>query len=179
MGPDPSLLGRIKEGDQNAFKELFDLYWDKLLCTALAVLKDRDAAEDAVQEVFINIWTKRVTLDIRLPYPYLKQCVKLKCFDILRKGPIPREILDKASELRSDSSADDHLHFLDTSKEVESILQKLPAKSREVFRMNREEHLSHKEIAQNLDLSVKAVEYHMTQALRQLRKVRTFLFTFI
>lgn len=173
---DEQLIGRIRQNDQKAFRLLFDRHYKTLLGTAINVLKDVDSGKDMVQEVFFQIWKKRESLEIRTSViAYLKRAVINRCFNQIkaRKSTTSTEQLEQTQS--AIPSATENLEANDLQQAIKKALDGLPERCRLVFTMRRMEGLSHKEIAEKLDISPKTIENQMTKALKVLREaVRIF-----
>jgi RNA polymerase sigma-70 factor (ECF subfamily) len=169
------LVGRARAGDHQAFGEIFAEYYPRLVAFARAALRDGriEVAEEAVQDVFLGVWSRRETWTIeRSLAAYLFRAVRNRINSERRTlrleqgyaATIVRE-LDPASA----EKADDHLDEAELEAALASALAVLPERARQVFLLNRREHLSYAEIAVVLDIAVKTVEMHMARALKALR----------
>jgi len=169
---DVQLLELLKIDRMDAFDELYDRYWKKLYIFAYKRVRSKDVAEEIVQEFLTNFWTKRSSLGIKSSFEgYIFTSVRNLVINFF------------AREARRDAYCQIHLrynHDVDTSteeniyaKDLYSNLQKelsyLPSKCRSVFELSRKEHKSNKEIAEELGISVKTVESHLTKAIKRLR----------
>ncbi len=167
---DEQLFQQIKKDDQAAFRTLFDRHYKTLLGTAVNILKNVDAAKDAVQDVFLQIWKKRDTLEVKTSFAaYLKRAVINRCFNQIKsqKPMVSAEQLEqKEGNL---ASIIDNLEAADLQDAIKKALDRLPERCRLIFVMKRMEDLSHKEIAEKLDISPKTIENQMTKALKVLR----------
>lgn len=163
------LVSRLQSGDERAFTEIYNRYWERLLSIGYYHTQDRQAAEDMVHEVMMSLWTRRKSLRIRSLNAYLGTAVKFAVFKsilrertfqkILEEKPITEPIVDIGEQLDA-RFLEDYLH---------GAVERLPEKTRLVFNY-RQEELSVKAIAHKMDLSPKAVEYHITRALKILRE---------
>lgn len=153
------------------FEELFKKHFPSLCNIAYAVVKDQDQAKDVVQQVFIKFWNKRnsVNTDDNI-HAYLKKAVVNTAINHLEKY--------KRLQL-----ADDFQHFNIENKEnenkeqkiatlnkaIKNAISKLPDKCQTVFSLSKYEGMSNQEIADYLEISIKAVEKHISRAFKELR----------
>lgn len=159
------------------FEQLFHLHYSPLCNYALKIINDSALAEDLVQQLFLQLYEKRALVKVTQPERYLLRCVKFKCIDYHRTKKTK-------SEIRLEQIPDDSLNVSsDISEEdIEPLLHyfaaKLPLKTRQVFLLSRNSGLTYKEIAEEMDISVKTVESQMGRALRHMRsllKAQNFL----
>lgn len=165
---DADLLMLAKNGNEIAFKQLYDRHWKRLYVFSLKFLKNDSEAKDVVQEVFYMLWSKRQDLDIRELKPYLFASTKFKCLEYLKKGKMTT-FLNHVNLFIQDNSLERELNFKDTQFKLQKGIDALPEKSKRIFKMSRFQELSNKEIAHELDISIKTVEYHITQCIKRLR----------
>lgn len=166
---DPEIFQCIKKGDEDAFSRLFDGYYTSLCFFAAKFLNDLDLARSLVQQLFVDLWLNREKVEIKQSVKsYLFQSVKNRCIDHLRKEKINIGITAPAYDLNQ-------IPFRDLVEEAElndrinTSINKLPEKCREIFLLCRFEGLKYAEIAQKLNISVKTVEMQMGIALKKLR----------
>lgn len=168
-----TLLERISQGDETAFRSLFDLYYDKLLHVAFYFLRSKEFSEEAVSDVFYTIWKRRSTLPmIEDIGDYLFVSVKNQALHYLRRGYVPEN--DNLMELYQVDFLQDadtpELSLID--KEYQQLIQKainsLPDKCREVFRLVISDKLKNREISALLNISEKTVEAHITRAYKRI-----------
>ncbi|MCF0041343.1 RNA polymerase sigma-70 factor [Dyadobacter fanqingshengii] len=163
---------------KNDFEALYREYWQRLYDFALCKTHDKDVAEEIVQDLFVNIWEKRKELHVFNVQSYLFVSVRNKVINYYKQKVFAD--LDTAN----DTVAPDYPLFLE---ELEAALQgamgQLPQKTHDIFLLNRFEGKSAREIAAKLHIPERTVEYHITQALRQLkvllRNSTTLLLAFI
>lgn len=173
------LFLRIKEDDQRAFDELYARTWRKLYVKTYSRLKIEDLSKDIVQEVFVDFWNKRHAKDVQNVEAYLMQAVKFKVLDEFRKSRYEFVELDHFIEqIRDSNDADSQLISKEFFAALKAWTETLPAKRREIFRLKYEEGLTNKEIAEQLDVSVKTVQNQLLNSSAELRLLlRTALFT--
>jgi len=176
--PDNELFEMVKNNDENAFGTLYDRYWDKLLLQARLKLKVNEDAEEVVQEVFLNLWRKRHTIQIRTTFhTYIASVVKYEILTMLSKQK-PVVESSEALYVVSDNSTSEFIDCELLRDEIEETVQSLPEKCRLVFRLSRDTGMTEKEISHSLNISPKTVEAHISKALKVLRKSLTQFFTF-
>lgn len=160
-----------------AFRALYERFAKKLYRLAYQKTASTETAEEIVQEVFVGLWEKRENLLIGNVENYLLSAVRYQVINHLRMVIAQRKFVEPQEQMPvMTQEAELSLTVEDLLNALEKSLEVLPEKTRQVFRLSRYEYLSHREIAQRLDLTEKSVEYHITQALRQLRThLRDFL----
>jgi RNA polymerase sigma-70 factor (family 1) len=164
------LLYHLSRGDETALLAIYQLHWNRLFTAAFNVLKDRSACEDILQEIFLQVWLKRESLTIKTTLSaYLYAATRYQVFRVIRKTPVSGHVFDNLEERLTSPAADKDLHFKELSNRIDQIVDTLPEQCRLIFRMSREEHLSHKQIAERLGITPKTVENQIAIALKKLR----------
>jgi RNA polymerase sigma-70 factor (ECF subfamily) len=178
--PDEELLHRLRSGDENAFTEIYHRYWEKLLAIGYYHTQDKQASEDIVHQVMISLWTRRSELKIQSLPAYLATAVKFAVFKAITRDKRRRQLLQDQDVSINETSLEEKLDARFLQEFLSGIVEELPEKARLVFHYSRDLGLSVTEIAGKMDLSPKAVEYHITKALRSireaLRKIKSVLF---
>jgi len=174
-----SIVEGIKKGNEKSLQILFNQYNGLLLAFARSVVRNPLLAEDFVQDAFCALWENRAKLDKNQSiHSYLFKIVYRRCIDYLRKCIIHENFRTyaefKLKELElMQTSLENYIISAITSEEARKItqltLQNLPDQTREIFLLSREQALKNTEIAEKLGISVKAIEYHISKALQQLR----------
>ncbi len=154
------------------FKEVFDSYFKVLRNFLIFRFRNPDFAEDIAQNAFVKLWENCNILKKEQAKSFLfTTAIRLSLNQIKHQ----KVVNDYEIKLVSKSINNQSPHFLmeenEIKKQLEVAINNLPQKQREVFLLNRFENLSYLEIANSLDLSVKAVEKRMHLALLSLRKV--------
>jgi RNA polymerase sigma-70 factor (ECF subfamily) len=168
---DEHLLPLIADNDEQAFHALYDKYWKKLLAHALIKIGAPEEAEEIVQTVFINLWRRRHTLQLRFTLAtYLASMLKYEILAHLAKEKKEHALKQWLATSRTveDHSTLEWLDYEQLREDIERTIAALPEKCRLVFRLSREEGLSGKQIATSLDISPKTVEAHINKALKTL-----------
>lgn len=170
---DGEALGKLAEGDLSAYRFLFDRHFADL-CNFLNIYcRSKEVSEEIALELFGIIWEKRGTLLIRISFrSYLFSAARYRAISHLRKTH--RQLFANLDHEANEKTHDpDSLHLLEVNELrtiLETALNQLPAQNRRIFLMAREEDLSHKEIAERLNLSPKTVENQVGIALKKLRE---------
>lgn len=167
-----ALVAGLVNGDESAFCALYALYKDRLLFFALKFVKSREIAEDVFQDAFTSVWQNRRFLNPNAPFaPYVYTILKNRILNLLAG-------IDKEQELRTavlsnavDSSNDTEDEILNTDLNtlLDKALESLTPQQRRIFAMSRKEMKSHKEIADQLGISVYTVQQHISAALKVIR----------
>lgn len=164
------LLADLARGDQTALASIYQHYRHPLVGFAYTIVRDKRACEDIVQEIFLYLWLKREELQVRSSLKnYLMAATRYQVFRYIKKADIIEHVHELPAHRFSVASPDDWLVQKDLARHVKRVVAGLPARCRLVYQLSRDEHLSHREIAMRLHLSVKTVENHLTIALRRLR----------
>lgn len=170
---DRQLIRNIRKGDAKSFEELFDRYYDRFYAFACALLHDRDAAEDILQNVFLKLWIGRERLDEdRSVSNYLLVSVRNEIYDWLSLKYNQAVVCCTPPE-REDYSADieESMALLETSGRLDRIIRRMPPQRQRIFMMSRYRGMSSREISEALDISVRTVERHIHLALKDLRNL--------
>ncbi|MFT5765098.1 MAG: RNA polymerase sigma-70 factor (ECF subfamily) [Saprospiraceae bacterium] len=168
--------------DKSGFENLFKSHFKYLCHFAQQYVTDIDAAQDICQKVFINLWEKRAEIDCNKSLKsYLFTSVKNGCLNHIRdQKKFRSKILDlECADFNVVEDAD-HLAVEELQDKIEKALNALPEKCRLVFEMSRFRSMKYREIAEELAISPKTVEAHMSKAMKHLRAhLEDYLFVFI
>jgi len=166
---DKDLLELLCANNTQALAAIYDRYWSKLYLQAYNVIRDRYISEDIVQEIIVQLWTKRATIEIRSLDAYLYTAVRYQVFKAIRSYKVIESL--KMEEISSVNDADQALMKKDIQNLLDEGISQLPVKCREVFKLSRRDHLSTKEIAVRLGIAPKTVENQLTIALKRLKSI--------
>jgi len=178
---DTELVDLLQSGDQVAYTQIYDRYQGLLYIYACKITKDEIEAEDIVQEVFFYLWDKRDTIIFNTSLSaYLYSAVRYKFFNLLDHKKVRSNYIDSFKEFIENGNIE--ADYAIREKELTALIEKeislLPPKMREIFELSRKAQLSHKEIAEKLNISEKTVKNQVNNALKQLR-VKLGMFTFL
>jgi RNA polymerase sigma-70 factor (family 1) len=169
---DELLLEAMKGGDSASFDVLFNRYWQTLYTTAYAISKDNEVSSEIVHDIFLNLWLKREKLQIYSFKGYITASARYHVYRYLKTSK--RNVLEYHDELGegkriSSNEGELNIRNQELRLKVESHLQGLPKRCKEIFTLSRRDELSNDEIAERLDISKRTVENQLTSALQHLR----------
>ena len=168
---DAEIIRNLKNGDEGAIGMLYKLHWKALYISAYNILKDKEACEDIIQELFIRIWNGRNDLIITSSLKaYLAAATRYEVYRRLRENRRYEPIVDEIVNALSGHTNYDDLEFKELQSQINSVVDTLSPKCRNVYILSRNEQLSHKEIAGKLNISTKTVRNHLTHALHHLKE---------
>jgi RNA polymerase sigma-70 factor, ECF subfamily len=169
---EPNIFEAIRNGDRLAFEQVFKHSYRPLTAYALRFVRDLSTAENVVQDVFLKLWQNRRELTITTSLDhYLFRAVRNHCLNFLDKAKVRSSYL--RMQVERDGNNNDYKDYypeIGLLEIIENAINALPVKRQEIFRMAREEGLKYREIADQLNISVKTVEAQMSLALKQLRE---------
>ena len=173
------LIQQLKDGNEKAFEQIVKSYWPRLYAFTNIYVINKEAAKEIVQDTFLVLWSQRKYLeDNTCLITYLMVVSRNKCLNYLKSLQLHTIPIDDLNEYtvyqRSNVYVleDDSLEILITKELAQAIatsLEKLPAQTKEIFMLSRYNGLKNKEIADQLGISTKSVEYHIKNALKQLK----------
>lgn len=153
------------------FEELFKKYFLSLCNIAYAIVKDQDQAKDIVQQVFIKFWDKKNSVNIEDNiHAYLKKAVVNTAINHLEKNKrlqLADDFQNFNIENRDNEAKEQTIETL--HKAIKNAIANLPEKCQTVFSLSKYEGMTNQEIANYMEISIKAVEKHKTRALKELR----------
>jgi RNA polymerase sigma-70 factor (ECF subfamily) len=166
----------IKEGNEKAFASVYEAYKDKLYYLLLSRTKSAYLAQEVVQKTFVKVWTHRDTLTTAITIDIqIFRIARSLMIDELRKLAVEKKRMGIVEITAAEDSVNEQYHARETRHEIEKILSAVPEQGRLVFRLSREEGLTYNEIARQLSISPKTVEYHISRILSILRKSLTLI----
>mgnify|MGYP000477515921 FL=1 len=171
-------LNNLKKGNEKAFEYFFNKYYDSILGFCIQFIYNKPEAKGITQEAFINLWSSRQQIEkINGIESFLYTYAKSKCLNVIRDNKVKERYKSKTLNKKERALDYDILKSMNFDSlaltELEELITKsiddLPEKSKVVFYKKRYENKKNKEIAQDLNVTVKTVEAHMTTALKILR----------
>ena len=166
------LIAGLIQDDESAFCELYALYKNRLMFFAMKFLKSKEFAEDVFQDAFTSVWQNRRFLNRDSPFaPYVYTIVKNRILNLLagieKEQQLKNIILSGSVDMTNDT--EDKILDDDLNQLLEKALLDLTLQQRRIFDMSRKEMKSHKEIAEELNISVYTVQQHISASLKVIR----------
>ena len=163
----------MKKGDAQAFDAIFRMYGKRLYYFALGYLKSKPEAEEVVQEVFLKIWKNREGLNPELSFKaYLFKIAFNHIQELFLKLANERKYLNQLveSSVSFTNEMDERINYQSLLELVDGLIHQLPARQRQVFILRKKEGKSLNEIAEELNISPKTVENHITEAMKKIKE---------
>lgn len=169
---DTDLLDLMRSGDQLAFAEIYHRYKLILHHHAFTKLGDKAEAQDAIQEVFSNLWLKREALNITQNLSgYLYSSVRNYILNLIARKEVQDKYIASMVHFSSEKNivTDHRVRENMLQQAIEKEIANLPAKMRQVFELSRKQHLSNKEIAAIMGTSEQTIKKQISNTLKLLR----------
>jgi len=170
-----SIIKKVAEGDEAAFRVLFDQYWDTVYGVALALTKSDGMAEEMAQDVFVKLWLKREKLaGVENFKGYLFTIARNHIYNVFREkiktAAFTNHLLDYAEDIIASTDAPDkRLLYHELEKQVAGAVNHLSQQQRTIYSLSRHHGMSQEEIAATLHISRHTVKSHMNKALHVIR----------
>ena len=165
-----ALLLRVAEGNENAFAELFNNYYNQLGDFIIRIAESEEVTQEIVQDVFLKIWTNRQALaQVDSFKAYLFTVARNHAFNCLKQTARLRNRQKAYEYYQTATQQHEEPATADVLQLVEKAVELLPPRQRSVFLLSRKEGISHELIARKLNISHETVKKHMVLALRFLR----------
>ncbi|BDD00810.1 RNA polymerase sigma-70 factor [Persicobacter psychrovividus] len=172
---DIELLQKIRNGEDYYFNLLFRKYYSKLYYFAIEFVKDEFEVESIVQNAFIKVWEKRHDLnDNSNLNAYLHTIVKNACLKYLnqqakhRSVPLEEEAVQREIYALSQFESE-KLSIGEITEKITTVLSSLSPRCKEIFLKSKRDNLKNKEIAEDLNISIKSVEANITRAKKSIK----------
>ena len=167
---DVVLSNYLKQGDQLAFEILFRRYFKIIVCYVNTFLRDYDASKELTQELFLSVWMNHERFNFCPSFKaYLIKAAKNRSLNWILKKKKQRETLNHQSlepivDFRSE------MEIMEDRERIFDAVDNLPEPSKHYFKLSRFREMTYPEIAIEMNVSVKNVEYHISKAIRILRE---------
>ncbi|MBN9384933.1 MAG: RNA polymerase sigma-70 factor [Chitinophagaceae bacterium] len=165
-------LQQIAEGNQEAFKTLFDMYWDHIYTVAFVLTKSANMAEDMVQDIFLKIWQQRQKLaTVEKLESYFFIVARNHIYTCLQKQrkeqAFRKDLLEWFSG--NDATPEQQLLFKESTQLLAEAISRLTPQQQAIYKMTREEGLTHEQVAEQLHISPNTVRNHIVASLKIIR----------
>jgi len=163
----------LKSGNAKAYEAVFRGLYEPLCGYAYSFLHNQEEAEDIVQKLFCNLWEQREKMEIHTSVKsYLYRMAHNACLNRIKQRQMQSEHHEAIaySSVAAVNSAEQRLERKELSQQIELAIACLPERCRQVFLLSRMQHLSYREIAQEMQISHNTVETQMVKALKILRE---------
>ena len=170
---DQCLAASLQEQDVRGFELLYQKYWDHLIYFANGYVRNHDASQEIVQELFIQLYAKGLQLKTQTSLkPYLRKALRNRIINYLRDQAVYKKHINKAvhKELAGSNLAISSLDLVDTEKKIRHYLSLMSENCRTVFILNREHQLTIRQIAAQLRKPEDTIEKQLRRAISFLRK---------
>lgn len=175
---DTALLGRIVNGDMEAYEAIFTRYYSTLCAYTRLFVRGGETGENIVQDLMLWIWENRQTLHVTDSLSkYLFCAVRNRCLNHINHEMIERRVLtDIHDRMHEEFESPDFYVVEELQQRIRASVEELPRTYREAFEMNRFQRKTYEEIAARLGVSVKTIDYRIQQSLKILRvKLKDYL----
>lgn len=179
---DKQLVSLLQNDDERAFREIYDRYWKKLLFKASQKIGEVSLAEEAIQDIFLSLWTRRHDLVLQGELgAYLAAATTYSVIKCRQKRKRERQLhlASKQFVPHSENTTENMLAFEALQHRILQLVAALPEQTRLIYKLHKEEGCSYKEIATSLDISPKTVDYHLSKAIKTLRAALSLLVVFL
>ncbi len=175
---DAALLSRFAGGDMRAYEQIFTRYYSSLCAYTRLYVRGGEAGENIVQDLMLWLWENRMTLNITGSLSqYLFSATRNRCLNHINHENIERRVLGSIQDRMCEQFESPDFYIVTELREkIRVAVEALPKDYRDAFVMNRFERKTYREIAAELNVSVKTVDYRIQQSLKILRvKLKDYL----
>ncbi len=174
--PEDLVFTLFKQGREEAFESIFRANYDRIMGFCVQFIGDKDQAQNITQEAFLKLWLNREKIEIYNGIrSFLYTSAKTDCLNFIRHKKVVCKYENKQLQYKEDQLNQEVLEsfdddgFSELENLIDQLVDKLPEKCREVFIKSRFEGKKNREIAEEMNISVKSVEADMTRALKILK----------
>jgi RNA polymerase sigma-70 factor (ECF subfamily) len=164
----------VAQGNESAFRKLFNLFFTQLIKFATTLVKSKDAATDIVDEVFIRLWKNKTgIISIDNLKAYLYRAVKNASLNYISRktqNDLFESLDDFYIQLTDEYSPEQQMVSREIAVSINKAVNSLPPKCKMVFMLVREDGLKYKEVADILNISIKTVDAQMVIAINRIRE---------
>ena len=187
-GIEKEIIESLKKGNQKSFELVFKTYYPRLCIYAYDYTKQLETAEDLVKDFFLSFWNNREKLEIKTSLSgYLFRSVHNQCLNYLqREKKKKNEVISDnlyliELKLKQPLTTDypiGNLLAKETENQILAVIENLPEQCREIFKLSRFDDLSHKKIAERLNISENTVKVQIYRALKKIKEAILLIIAF-
>jgi RNA polymerase sigma-70 factor (ECF subfamily) len=167
-----SIISRVSLGDEVAFRQLFELYSNKIFGFVFKLAKSKVMAEEVVQDVFMKVWMNRESLrDVEYFPAYLSTIAKNHAFNLLK-----RKALEEQAKLvlqrdlpQSSLETEERIAYRDYNNILKEVVSQMPPQQQKVYKLCHKKGFKYEEVAVKLNISKLTVKTHMQKAIRTIK----------
>ncbi|MDR2918427.1 MAG: sigma-70 family RNA polymerase sigma factor [Tannerella sp.] len=164
------LIEALRDGNEKAYEQIYNYYYTPVIRFIYTMVKSTELAKDFYQEIFMNVWIRRKTIDPSKNFKFfIFVAARNVVFDYFRKykesGWDEKEVM----AIQDSNYADDKLLLKDTLKQIRKVVSKMPQQRKNIFILSRIDNISNHDISQQLHITKNAVEKHLCFALKDIR----------
>ncbi|MCX2763607.1 RNA polymerase sigma factor [Aquimarina muelleri] len=165
-------MEELKKGNEFVYRYLYEMHYNELCAYIFTLSKDRQQAEDIVQNVMFKIWKNKEKLNIKTSVKnYLYKSCYHELIDTFKKNKKELNYIQRVQKETLDIFIEEEDDFVTTQiNRVQVEIDKLPPKCKEIFLLNKVQGFKYREVAEQLDISIKTVETQMSKAMSRIKK---------
>lgn len=166
------LLSKLKEGDERAFEQIYQLYSERIYGRLIRLLKDEEQANSILQDVFLRIWERKAQIDVDKTFKaYLYKVAENFVYDYFRKLARDKKMQVRLREVVSEyyKHTEEDIFKKENEMLIEEAIQLLPPQRQRVFQLCRIEGKSYEEVSQLLGISTSTVSNHLVKGTKSVR----------
>jgi RNA polymerase sigma-70 factor (ECF subfamily) len=170
---DEDLMKEIRAGNMFAFDELYRKYNKRLYKFSYAILKSHEEAQNNTQDVFLNLWLNRNKVEKESSVKYYIFTISYNsAISVIRKKANQSKFFEYVKTLQNlvQEPVDLQFEYDELNEKLNKIINELPKRQREVYKLHKIEGLKYSEIAEKLNISTNTIENHMSRALKAIQK---------
>ncbi len=177
---DPSLIDRLAAGDQQAFADFYEYYWQPVYNRVYCKIQHIEATEDIVHDLFLSVWKNRSRIhEVLNMSAYLMSGARYLTFKYLDKKKDQPISIDNIEPIVLESPLEDRLHYRYILDLIHQEIENLPEKCKLIFKESRFNHKTIDQIAAEYGLSKSTVENQINKAIKRIRLKTSAFYVFI
>jgi RNA polymerase sigma-70 factor (ECF subfamily) len=165
------LVAKVMEGDEKAWEHITELFYQPLVLFVNSMTHRMDIAEELVQDVFVNFWTKRDRIEINTSLKaYLYRAARNHTLNHIKRNKFEMNYQQSLKPDYSYNSTDTKIGYSELEQQLNKSIEELPETRRDIFKLSRFEDMTYKEISDTLEIPIRQVHYQIGLALKELRE---------